>query len=86
MGVDNGAEFTSPELTKAFWIAMKSKGLVNKDDGRVFKINKEIQDVFDVPTSAKKHNTYNDPKGFNFVTYQRYIAHAEKNNNGEYNA
>jgi len=40
--------------------------------------------VFGVPSSAKKSRTFNDPNGFNFTTYQRYIADAERNNNGEY--
>jgi hypothetical protein len=84
LGVDDGTEFTSPGLTSKFWQAMRSKNLVSPDDGRVFKVNKEVQDVFGVPNSAKRSKVFNDPKGFNFTTYQRYIVYAEKNNNGEY--
>jgi hypothetical protein len=84
LGVEDGSEFTAPELTSKFWAVMRSKNLVSKDDGRVFKVSKEVQDVFGVPTSAKRSKTFNDPHGFNFTTYQRYISNAQRNNNGKY--
>ena len=84
LGVDEGTEFTAPGLTSKFWEAMRSKKLISDNDGRVFKVTKEVQDVFGVPASAKSATEFNDQEGFNFITYQRYLSDALKNNNGEF--
>ena len=83
-GVDDGTELTSPEIVVKFWEVMRSKNLIDKKDGRMFKVNKEIMDVFNLPDAAKKAKTGTDHSGFNLLTYQKHIYYALKHNNGEY--
>jgi len=83
-GVDDGTELTSPEIVVKFWEVMRSKNLIDKKDGRMFKVNKEIMDVFNLPDAAKKAKTATDHSGFNLLTYQKHIYYALKHNNGEY--
>jgi len=90
LGVDDGTEFTSGELTSKFWEVMRFKHLVGvknsngKIDNRIFKVTQEIRDVFGVPASASRIKDFDNDKGFNFTTYQRYLSDAQRNNNGEY--
>lgn len=77
LGVKPGTELTGPQITSAVWKKLSEKGLLSEDDKRVFKVDKEVSDLFGVPTSVNKVKDYNDKKnGFNFRNLQTYIANA----------
>jgi hypothetical protein len=79
--VNKGTVMSTPQIAKQFWARIKEEGLVSDENGKVFRTNKEISDIFGV---NKKVNDSNDPKdknGFNARTYQTHIAYALANSN-----
>ena len=74
--IPEGTQLNGPEITKLVFDALKAKNLISKDDGRVFRTNKEVTDVFGVNEEANESNSHKDKYGFNFCTLQKYIANA----------
>ena len=72
-----GTELTGPEITSKVWDQLKKRKLIAEEDGRVFRTNKEVTEVFGVPKSVNKSVDYKDTaNGFNFYNLQRYISNA----------
>lgn len=78
IGVRGGAELTGPEITSAVWKQLKSRNLTYENDKRVFRTNKEVSALFNVPASVNNSVDHRDENGFNFCNLQTYIAHALK--------
>lgn len=80
---DEKTQVTIPELTKKFWEVVRTKQLVYEKDGRIFRPNAELKRIFDLPDSVDKSTDFNDPKGFNFTTLQRYFSKKLKDSDVE---
>jgi chromatin remodeling complex protein RSC6 len=78
IGVKGGSELTGPEITSAVWKQLKSRNLTYEKDKRVFRTNKEVSALFNVPATANNSVDHRDENGFNFCNLQTYIAHALK--------
>lgn len=78
LGVVPGTKMRGPDITSAVWKKINERGLL-EGDKRVFKVDKEISEVFKVPMSANKIKDHEDVKnGFNFRNLQKFIAKAMK--------
>jgi hypothetical protein len=42
----------------------------------VFRTNKEVSELFNIPMSVNESINYRDEKGFNFCNLQKYIKNA----------
>jgi chromatin remodeling complex protein RSC6 len=80
IGVKSGSELTGPEITSAVWKQLKSRNLTYEKDKRVFRTNKEVSAVFNVPVTVNTSVDHRDENGFNFCNLQTYIAHALNKN------
>lgn len=78
IGVKGGSELTGPEITSAVWKQLKSRNLTYENDKRVFRTNKEVSALFNVPATVNTSVDHRDEHGFNFCNLQTYIAHALK--------
>lgn len=78
IGVKGGSELTGPEITSAVWKQLKSRNLTYENDKRVFRTNKEVSALFNVPSTVNNSVDHRDEHGFNFCNLQTYIAHALK--------
>lgn len=78
IGVKGGSELTGPEITSAVWKQLKSRNLTYENDKRVFRTNKEVSALFNVPSTVNNSVDHRDENGFNFCNLQTYIAHALK--------
>jgi chromatin remodeling complex protein RSC6 len=76
--VKSGSELTGPEITSAVWKQLKSRNLTYEKDKRVFRTNKEVSALFNVPATVNTSVDHRDEHGFNFCNLQTYIAHALK--------
>lgn len=76
IGVKPGTELTGPIITSKVWAQLKERGLTFEKDKRVFRTNKEVSDLFKVPSSVNKSEDHRDKEGFNFCNLQTYIANA----------
>jgi hypothetical protein len=81
LGVKHGTSLRGPEISKLFWKNMKAANLQSDVDGRIFRTNKEISELFGVHESVNKSNDPKDINGFNMRTYQKYIKYALNNHN-----
>lgn len=81
LGVDEGTQLCGPEISKLFWKKIKESNLQSDIDGRVFRTNKEVSQIFGVPQSVNKSIKSNDINGFNMRTYQKYIKYALEHHN-----
>lgn len=79
IGVDVGTTLSGPEITSKVWRQLKDRGLTYENDRRIFRVNKEVSELFGVPPSVNVSANHRDPKGFNFYNLQSYIANAMKN-------
>ena len=79
--VNKGILMSTPQIAKQFWARIKEEGLVSNENGKVFRTNKEISDIFGVNKKANDSNDPNDKNGFNARTYQTHIAYALANSN-----
>lgn len=78
IGVKGGSELTGPEITSAVWKQLKARNLTFEKDKRVFRTNKEVSALFNVPATVNNSTDHRDEHGFNFCNLQTYIAHALK--------
>lgn len=78
IGVKSGTELTGPQITSAVWKQLKSRNLTYAKDKRVFRTNKDVSALFNVPSSVNDSTDHRDEHGFNFCNLQTYIAHALK--------
>lgn len=76
IGVKSGTELTGPTITSKVWTQLKERGLTYEKDRRVFRTDKEVSELFNVPSSVNKSQDHRDKKGFNFCNLQTYIANA----------
>jgi len=74
--VEAGSELTGPDITSKVWDQIKDRGLTYEKDKRVFRTNKEVSELFDVPKTVNNSTNHRDEKGFNFCNLQRYIKNA----------
>jgi hypothetical protein len=75
--VEQGTELTGPEVTRKVWDQLAKRGLISKDDGKLFRTDKTVSKVFNVPTSVNKINDSKDKvNGFNFYNLQKYVKNA----------
>jgi hypothetical protein len=81
LGYERGTMMTGPKLSKAFWDRIKEKGLQSEHNGRIFRTNNVVSEIFGVPKSVNKSNDPKDENGFNMRTYQTQIKYALENNN-----
>lgn len=79
LNVEHGIKMTGPEITKKMWEILRLKGLINDNDGRVFKVTKEVMDVFKLPKEALKITKMDVDNGFNMLNLQKYIKVALDN-------
>jgi hypothetical protein len=79
LNVEHGCKMTGPEITKKMWEVLREKGLVSDKDGRVFKVTKEVMDVFKLPKEALKVTKMDIDNGFNMLNLQKYIKVALEN-------
>jgi len=78
IGIKGGSELTGPEITSAVWKQLKARNLTYEADKRVFRTNKEVSALFNVPATVNSSIDHRDENGFNFCNLQTYIAHALK--------
>ena len=88
IGVPRGTKMAMPQYTKRIWQVLKDKKLVtkkdskNNGDGRIIRVNNELQKVFNLTDDmVKTMNETKDSKdvnGLNFMTLQSYISKALK--------
>jgi chromatin remodeling complex protein RSC6 len=76
IGVTSGSELTGPQITSAVWKQLKSRNLLYEKDKRVFRTNKEVSTLFNIPATVNSSINHRDENGFNFCNLQTYIAHA----------
>jgi len=76
IGVKPGTELTGPTITSKVWTQLKDRNLTYEKDKRVFRTDKEVSDLFNVPSSVNKSKDHRDKSGFNFCNLQTYIANA----------
>lgn len=76
IGVKPGDELTGPEITSKVWKQLKERDLTYEKDKRVFRTNKEVTALFNVPASVNDSKDHRDKEGFNFCNLQKYIANA----------
>lgn len=68
-------------LSKTFWTRIAEDELQYDDDKRVLRTNKEVTQIFGVPSAVNKSTNADDENGFNMRTYQTYIKYALAHNN-----
>jgi chromatin remodeling complex protein RSC6 len=76
IGVEAGDELTGPDITLKVWDQLKKRDLTYDKDRRVFRTNKEVSELFNIPMSVNESINYRDEKGFNFCNLQKYIKNA----------
>lgn len=76
IGVAPGTEMARPDVAKQVWQKLRERNLIDKDDGRVFRTDKVVSEVFGVPASVNKIKSHKDKKGFNFYNLQTYVKNA----------
>lgn len=76
IGVEAGDELTGPDITSKVWDQIKKRNLTYDKDKRVFRTNKEVSELFDVPKTVNNSTNHRDEKGFNFCNLQKYIKNA----------
>lgn len=69
-----GTEISRVELTKKFYDMMEAKNLYYQKDKRVFRADKELREVFNLPESVNKCTDPKDTTGFNFYNLQKHLA------------
>lgn len=75
IGVPEGTEMSMPAYTSKFYEeVLNKKNLLFDKDKRVFRADKELMELFDLPESVNQSNDYKDKKGFNFSTLQKYFS------------
>lgn len=78
IGVKGGSELTGPEITSKVWQQLKARNLTYEKDKRVFRTNKEVSALFNVPATVNTSTDHRDQAGFNFCNLQTFIANALK--------
>lgn len=76
--IKNGSMMTGPKITKAVWAQMRERNLIHPENGRVFRTNAEVNELFGVTNAVNKSNSADDEKGLNFKNLQKYISYALK--------
>jgi hypothetical protein len=74
--IESGTLLSGPEITKRVWAELKSRNLQYKEDKRVLRTNKEVSEIFNIPSSVNKSTSHKDKDGFNFCNIQKYISNA----------
>lgn len=82
IGVKHGTMMSMPQFTKKIWKALKDNNLVNKENGRILRVNDAVKKAFKLTNEqVKKMNETtdcNDMEGLNFKTLQKFISNALK--------
>ena len=74
--IEEGTELSGPEITKMVWAELKARNLQYDGDKRIFRTDKEVSKVFNVPDSVNQSTNHKDKGGFNFCNIQKYISYA----------
>lgn len=75
INVENGTEMSMPEYTSKFYEnVLNKRGLLYEKDKRVFRADKELMELFNLPNSVNESTHYKDKNGFNFSTLQKYFS------------
>lgn len=76
--IPKGTQMSGPQYTKKFYDYIKENKLHKNDTLKIFRINKEIQNAFDLTNEQVKimneSTNDRDPNGFNFTTIQRFFS------------
>jgi chromatin remodeling complex protein RSC6 len=83
LDLDKGSSMPRTEVTKEIYKVIQSKGLHYADDKRVFRADKELKKVFNLPDSVNKSTDPKDKSGFNFYNLQSYIAKCYNDQNNK---
>lgn len=78
IGFDKSIDMSMPEYTKKFIEFLTNNNLVYNNDKRVYRANKEVRDLLDLPESVNQSINHTDQNGFNFCTLQRLLSKAMK--------
>lgn len=79
--VPTNTEMSMPEYTKQFYEKVLEKDkLFYEKDRRVFRANKKLLKIFELPESVNKSVDYKDKSGFNFSTLQKHFSRIMKEN------
>jgi chromatin remodeling complex protein RSC6 len=76
IGVDEGAEYSTPEYTKEIYRVLNNRNLLYKTDNRVFRVDDELKKVFNLTDKVNTSINYKDKDGFNFTTIQSHLSKA----------
>lgn len=74
LGIKQGIELPRTKVTKKFYEKLKDKNLFYEKSKRVFRVDKEICDLFGIPESVNQITDERDKNGFNFFNLQKYIS------------
>mgnify|MGYP006414260089 CR=1 FL=1 len=74
--IEPGTMLSGPQITSKVWTQLKKRDLLDKEDGRVLRIDKngELAELFGITDSVNASNSYTDKSGFNFCTLQSLIS------------
>lgn len=78
IGVAEGSSLTGPQITKKVWEQLKARNLTYANDKRIFRTDKVVSKIFNVPESVNTSTNHKDKAGFNFCNLQTFIANALK--------
>lgn len=73
IGVPEGTALSGPARTKKLYEILQKKNLQYSKDRRIFRVDDEISDIFDIPLSVNDSIRCDDNNGFNFAKMQFYI-------------
>lgn len=76
IGVNVGEELSTPQIAKSVWGQLKKRGLISKENGRVFVPDKITKKVFSISNEEAKFTELSKDHGFNMYTLQSYIKRA----------
>jgi hypothetical protein len=72
--VDRESKFSRAELHSKICRSLKKRGLVNKKDGRIYKVNDEVIKLFGINKSANNVIDAKDKNGLTIYTLQKFIS------------
>jgi hypothetical protein len=67
------SELTVPEFTRLIYNELKKRNLQYDKDKRIYRIDNEFKNIFDLSFDVNNSITYPDKNGFNIGTMQYYI-------------
>ena len=78
LGLDENVDMVRNKIVSKFYSKFKEDGLCYEKDKRVFRVNSELMELFNLPQSVNYSTNVQDKNGFNFFNLPTYIASVYK--------